>query len=266
MSNIFISIWLPILFGLVFFSSFVHGIDLLPRIKNDVMYLSVNNIQYPQNIIEQDINSGLPNNINLIISLTRNGQQRFLTSVNYQITYDLWDEIYNVTINHADGVQKISFENSTLLVDFINNLTFTSGNILKEIDSTEVHQLKAMVLVNPVKTERIKKIRAWIATSQGYTYEQNSDEQVLIANARPAPVTSSIKVPVIPREQVSGKLGTIAHQRRVDISDSAVARPRFQKLFDQILDQYMDPDEIPALWRSEQVSLDITQQSLINEK
>ena len=258
MSNIFISIWLPILFGLIFFSSFVHGIDLLPRIKNDVMYLSVNNIQYPKNIIEQDINSGLPNNISLIISLTRNRQQRFLTSVNYQITYDLWDEIYNVNISHAGGVQKVSFETSTLLVGFINNLTFTSGNILKEIDSTEVHQLKAMVLVNPVKTERIKKIRAWIATSQGYTYEPDSDENNILVTSNKTPGMSS--------GQVTGKEGKRVLKRKAGLADPSIGRPRFQKLFDQILDQYMDPDEIPALWRSEQVSLDITQQSLINEK
>jgi len=258
MSNIFISIWLPILFGLVFFSSFVHGIELLPRIKNHAMHISVNNINYPKNIIEQDINSGLPNNISLIISLTKNGQQRFLTSVNYQITYDLWDEIYNVTISHADGVQKVSFESSTLLVGFINNLTFTSANILKEIDSTEVHQLKAMVLVNPVKTERIKKIRAWIATSQGYTYEPERDEKNILVTSNKTPIMSS--------GQITGKEGKRVLKRKAGLADASIGRPRFQKLFDQILDQYMDPDEIPALWRSEQISLDITQQSLINEK
>jgi len=258
MSNVFISIWLLVLCWLALFSSNVIAIELTPRIENHAMHISVNNIQYPKNIIEQDINSGLPNNISLIISLTRNGQQCFLTSVNYQITYDLWDEIYNVNISHADGVQKISFENSTLLVDFINNLTFTSANILKEIDSTEVHQLKAMVLVNPVKTERIKKIRAWIATSQGYTYEPERDENNIL-------VTSN-KTPLISSGQITGKEGKRVLKRKAGLADASIGRPRFQKLFDQILDQYMDPDEIPALWRSEQVSLDITQQSLINEK
>jgi len=266
MSNKFISIGILALFWFALFPSLARGIELLPMIKNDALHISVDNINYPRNIIEQDINSGLPNNINLIISLTKNGQQRFFALVNYQITYDLWDEIYNVKISNDIYKKNITFENRDLLVKFISHLNFISEDILKKMGTTDIYQLKALVLVNPVKTERIKKIRAWIATSQGYTYEHNSDEQVLIAAARPAPVTSSVKVPVISREQVEGKIGTIALQRRVAIADSALARPRFQKLFDRILDQYMNPDEMPALWRSEQVSVDITQKSLINEK
>ena len=34
------------------------------------------------------------------------------------------------------------------------------------------------------------------------------------------------------------------------------ARPRFQKLFDKILEQYITRDEIPALWSSETVTFD----------
>jgi len=258
MLNIFISIGIPALFGLALFSSFARGIELQPIIKNGLLHISVDNIKYPKNIIEQDINSGLPNNISLIISLTKNGKQHFFTSVNYQITYDLWDEIYNVDISHANRIQKISFENSALLVEFITHLIFISEDILKEINTTEEYQLKAMVLVNPVKTERIKKIRAWIATSQGYTYESDSDEKNIVVTSNKSPLMSS--------GQVTANEGKRVLKRKITLADASLGRPRFQKLFDQILDQYMDPDEIPALWRSEQVNLDITKQSLINEK
>ena len=44
------------------------------------------------------------------------------------------------------------------------------------------------------------------------------------------------------------------------------ARPRFQKLFDQLLEQHLATADTPALWRSDVASINISLVNSVNEK
>ncbi len=218
---------------LVLFANTVNGIELESRISNNVLTVRVSEINYPKNIIENELNSGLPNNFNVIFSVKNNKEIRFVKNINYQVTFDLWDEVYIIqtTLDNKTTLEEIVDEKS-LVIDFINNITFENIGMLAELQQDQGYQLTAQVLVNPVNTERIEKIRRWIAKSQGFSELSEHNQH-----------TRS------PRAISKASVGSSASITDTGIGGSA--RPRFQKLFDQIMEQYMELNETPALWKSE---------------
>tara|TARA_R110001583_G_scaffold78901_1_gene213610 strand:+ start:3383 stop:4165 length:783 start_codon:yes stop_codon:yes gene_type:complete len=230
-----------------------QGIEISASIHNDQLTAKVNDISYPATLLDKELNSGLSNNISLLLSLYQQDNKRFAVRLNYQITYDLWDEIYTVRITDSNALSKSKRINSKAdLIAFIEEIELPTGFDMSHIQADVSFQLRAQVLVNPVKTERIKKIKAWIASSQGYTpdFEQG------LVNRPPVPINSAARV----------NSGFGQKNQTMPVDNRRLARPRFQKLFDQILEQYMTPNEVPALWRSDVAIININRSNLLNEK
>lgn len=232
-----------ILFPMLLLTITAQSAELNVRIKDTELSLSVSDINYPEHLLEKELKSGLPNDISLLVAINQDGKKVFVTRLNYQITYDLWDEIYQVrttssTIKSATQAAKPHHE----LVTLITQIRLSSKDAVRHLQTDAKYQVTAQVLVNPVKKERIDKIRNWIAESQGYVpvpEEQQGTryaERSASAPQRSAPQGANAAAIINPG----------AGGDRV-----AANRPRFQKLFDQILEQYMDEDEVPALWHSE---------------
>ncbi|MCJ8268921.1 MAG: hypothetical protein MJK04_05900, partial [Psychrosphaera sp.] len=183
---------------------------------------------------DKELDSGLPNTISLILSLSENNQPRHALTVNIQVLYDLWDEVYIVKQLSSDGVfNKRVFKTKIALVTWLGKME-QRVIAVDQLKPNARHQINARVIVNPVKTERIKKIQAWIASSNGFTHREN-------------------------RQRSNSSYVGSRSSRASGVSSSGVAAsgPRFQKLFDQILEQYMNTEQIPALWRSKQGVIDV---------
>ncbi|MFT7431675.1 MAG: hypothetical protein ACI971_002143 [Colwellia sp.] len=242
-----------VLFSCTIIASATQGIEISASIYDEHLMAKVNDINYPATLLDKQLTSGLPNNISLLFSLHQQDNKRFAVRLNYQITYDLWDEIYTVKITDSKGVSNINRVNSKAeLIAFIEDIELPTGFAIKHFKADASFQLRVQILVNPVKTERIKKIKAWIASSQGYTPDLEQD----IVNRSAVPILSAVG-----NNRALGNLNTTT-----PVDNSRFARPRFQKLFDQILEQYMNQNEVPALWRSDIAIININRSNLLNEK
>jgi hypothetical protein len=146
----------------------------------------------------------------------------------------------------SDGYQQdIQIKTLQALKDKLNRLNIGPLLNTAELTDNQRYQIKAQVIVNPVKSERIKKIQNWLATSKGFT-----------PNSETTKHSTSLM-----RDTVN----TIDGEKTPLASGVRSSGPRFKKLFDQILEQYMDSDEIPALWRSQVVTLKFTKEQLSDE-
>lgn len=190
-------------------------------------------------MLEKELNSGLQNNISIFIAFSQNEITVFNCHVSFQITYDLWDENYVVILNKNDNTRETkTINNTSEILTFLNTIRINCGEIQPQ---NERYLLQAKVLVNPVKAKRIKKIKNWIATSQGYTADAEKVSNIAIPlNAEPAK----------PVNVVGGRNNAV-----INLTNEASARPRFEKLFDKILQQYSGPNDVASLWSSETATI-----------
>lgn len=242
-----------LLINLLFYSLLMShtcaAIELSADVFEQQIKMQVTNINYPEQVLVKQLNSGLTNNISTLLSLQQDNKTVFATKINYKITYDLWDEVYQLVITNSFGepVSKV-IDNKEQLLIMLNQLDFSSHEAFMQLQPQKRYQVKVQILVNPVASERINKIRAWIATSQGYSLDPEQSQ-----HNKAAPVT----------QKFIGNLG--ANDQGISVIRSS-ARPRFQKLFDQLLEQHLASADTPALWRSDVASINISLVSSINEK
>ncbi|SFC01486.1 hypothetical protein [Pseudoalteromonas denitrificans] len=237
---------------IVFMSHTSFAITVKQSVKNEQLNIKMTDINYPKSILDKELNSGLPNNISLHLSASVQGEKVFIFTLNHQITYDLWDEIYIIKTSTSEKSSHLEvIKTASELREFISNIGMLSSNALKQLEPNVTYEINAQILVNPVNSKRIEKIQNWIATSQGYTYNSNESQH------NRAPLSNESRALKV------GKIDNISNNSSENLN---AARPRFQKLFDQILEQYMSSDEVPALWRSKIIKNDINIQNLLDEK
>lgn len=248
-STFIISLIISVLLHCLFLSRPCAAIELSADISEQQIKMQVSNVNYPEQALVKQLNSGLTNNISALLSLHQGDKTVFVAKINYQITYDLWDETYQLVITNSFGepVSKV-IDNKALLMSILNQLDFTSHEAFMQLQPQERYQVKVQIFVNPVASERINKIRAWIATSQGYSVDPDKNQL-----NKAAPVT----VKTITNPKTNESITTFS---------ASPARPRFQKLFDQLLEQHLASADTPALWRSEVASINISLANSINEK
>lgn len=247
--NSFLIVSFSILLSYVSLSRSCIAIELSTDISEQKIKMQVSNINYPEEILAKQLNSGLPNNISALFSLQQANETVFVAKINYQITYDLWDEVYQLVISNSfdEPVSKV-INSKALLMSMLNQINFTSHEAFMQLQPKKHYEVKVKILVNPVASERINKIRAWIATSQGYSVDPEKSQL-----NKPAPVSR----------------GSINNQGINDPSihfTTSSARPRFQKLFDQLLEQHIAATDTPALWQSDVASINISLAIKSNEK
>ncbi|MCJ8271472.1 MAG: DUF4390 domain-containing protein [Psychrosphaera sp.] len=212
------------------------ALTVSPTISDGRLSVTVGDINYPKTALDKALKSGLPNNIGLWLTLTRDDKEVHVAHLNHQITYDLWDEVYQVQTTSTTGVQSSQMVSSqTQLLSQLSSIALGNVVPVAVLQPRGQYRLKAQVIVNPVQVERIKKIQAWIASSQGY--DKPSAHQLGASG-------------------LGQGLQTRA-EHSVATTGVSSAGPRFQKLFDQILAQYMSSEKMPALWHSKAVTAEL---------
>ena len=234
--------------------SFVSGsicsaIELSTHITKQEVTIYVRDINYPEQMLQKQLNSGLPNNISMLLSLKQSDNIISMEKYNYKITYDLWDEVYLVVKSSSNNQPPSKvISNEIALMGMLNQLSVSSREFYLQLQPKKQYQVTLQVLVNPVTTQRINKIRTWIANSQGHTLDLEQSQQNKSPPETGHPMTSQIA------------------NRQNKVSSTRSGRPRFQKLFDQLLEQHLASVQMPALWRSDIASTDLSLVSSGNEE
>ncbi|WP_448565023.1 hypothetical protein [Thalassotalea ganghwensis] len=234
----------------LFFVFTANAIHLNVKIDSGQLTAIITDINYPQSMLEKELNSGLQNNISVSIAVNQNKKNIHNCDLSFQITYDLWDENYVVTIKKNNGLRttKLLGSSSEILV-FLNTISVNCSEVLAKITKNDVYLFQAKVLVNPVKAKRIKRIKNWIATSRGHSVDSDKNSNTQI-NESPS----------------NANLNEEQSVETMSFPSQAPARPRFEKLFDKILQQYSGPDDVAYLWSSEVATLSVNLGALNDEK
>lgn len=224
------------LFALACLSSFAQALTLSSSISDGKVSATLSDIDYPTTVLVKALNSGLPNNINVLVIVSDNDKALYLHSVNHQITYDLWDEVYQVTTVHSNGQSKRDAVASLpVLLQQLSRITIDNITNNAVLASQLHYQLSAQVVINPVHVDQIEKIQAWLS---------NQSNQVL-------------------SQPTTGHSNSAAGSGNLTISTIGVSSgPRFKKLFDKILEQQRQSNQTPALWRSKKVTTAINRAKL----
>ena len=244
-------------------SSTLFSAEMSIDFNNKNLSANIRNINLPVNLLLLELKSGLPNYVNLIVIVGNERESIYQYSLSLIVTYDLWDEHYMVNRFDPTGHKKVNIKGDQELLVYLANHQLRNFVDLSKITNTKVLTLSYRILFNPVKAERIKKIKNWIRTSNGFDEldEEDNDSGELnssVLASRRSTNTNSNRPPI-----------TDANGNRLDFSGgtpSVSSGPRFQKLFDKILEQNMSGDSVAADWKSEVVSKTFSLTELINEK
>jgi hypothetical protein len=191
--------------------------------------VEVKGLQLPSSTMVKAITSGLPNHLSLQFALHADDTVVQRRSIDYQVTFDLWDEVFRVKISNGTNQRLVVFEEIKLLFKELS-----SARLTMDIPGN-VQAISAQMVVNPIEVARIKRIHRWIAQSKGHEVDEDEPLQVRDnANLQRLAPPSSVT-------RASNTDGLKLH---------TVVTPRFEKLFDRLLKEYADPNDIPALWKS----------------
>ncbi|TQV89672.1 hypothetical protein [Aliikangiella coralliicola] len=241
---------------LTFHSVIVSGQNIKLKLTETKLTSYLLEIEYPERLVYQELKSGLPNMIDFIIKLKDETSQISRQKFSLIITYDLWDEHYSISRLDSGSLTQQLVKDENELKNAISNIAFADFYTFGKRPSTDAqlnkeYSISIQVLFNPVRAERVKKILNWIRTSNGYD-EVNEQSEFTLASRQSA----ASKPPSNPVNIIAGD----SHKRTVNSGG-----PRFQKLFDKILEQQMSDDQTSAQWKSQVITQSFTLKSLARE-
>ncbi len=171
----------------IFILNTSFAFTIIPNIKNNQFQILIKDLKTPENF-ERDLKSGL-NNI-IVFRIYFDGAKDLSFERVYKITvkYDLWDEVYFLTILPENKVQgdKFIFKSEADIVTFfkliqlviIDTIDFSKLNIAKQT----LIQFQGTAFFNPIAAEKIEKINKWVL--QNSTPLTTGGESFLDGNSR----------------------------------------------------------------------------------
>ncbi len=213
----------------------------------------VKKIELPRELFLKEVKSGLPNIINMSLKLEQGGIVRSDNTVELVITYDLWDEHFYVNYIQRGMISQAIYYNEDTLFNAITNIRFESVVSEKISNTKKSANLIFRTIFNPVNMEKVKRIQAWIKSSNGFDIS-TSDK----ISTNPTPKIGSITIKSKPKI-------TNGNKPSINFVENS-SGPRFKKLFDKILEENMSGDLIAAQWKSKVTTTNIPITSLINEQ
>ena len=222
------------------FISRSYATDISVSIDNHVISANILNINYNRNVMQEELKSGLPNELDVVLKMSSQNTVFHRYSLSFVITYDLWDEQYIVKRLDSKSSTRRVFSDENALFAYLENIEITGLYKFSNLSGNSPFLLTYRSFFNTVKSERIKRIRNWIRTSNGYKELESDDEQVTPIHSRP--IAGSVAI--------QHGIGAIT-KIQSPVTSSA---PRFQKLFDKILEEHMSEESISAQWKSKPYS------------
>ncbi len=210
----------------------VNAFQLEVMKKESGFFFALNDIEYSEALFKSEMNSGLPNDIELVLILNdRLGTVGF-QKVRYRVTYDLWDENYLCERLLAGVTTRSTISNYHDLLAELSNLQIPNAFSQDLFVGGESYFLMAQVTLNSISEKRIERIKNWVSSNRiSHSREVSSSGASLSGGAN-----------------IRGSGG-----------------PTFKKLFDRILEKYMSDDKTSAQWRSEFVRSEPFSLGVVNE-
>lgn len=120
--------------------------------------LHLKDIPWPKGFIDE-LDSGLNVKIAIICELTNeNNTKHELDQIHIKVRYDLWNEAYNIDLNSTSFI----FKTKKQLLDFFSDLPL-NGLAKSKLKNGDL--LNLIVLLNPIKDEKLEQIRKWISAN-----------------------------------------------------------------------------------------------------
>lgn len=221
------------------------------KLNKDTLIISTSNINYPQDILNIELRSGLPNTIDLLIILSQNGIQLTQKIKRFSVTYDLWDEFYLIKELGSNKNNDVRVDSDKALKKALSSFDIFMPYDSKLFDPEIPIAVSAQILFNPVQSQRVKKIQNWIRTSKGFDKFNNEDELNSDSSSQSNTSPSAINSVGRAGQQALASNTEIGSLSRLNAASSNPSSgPRFKKLFDKILEQNLSEDSIAAQWRS----------------
>lgn len=193
--------------------------ELVPVVNGDRVGMRIEGLSLPTSL-NKDLKSGLTNRILIRVILLADTNVVERKAVEVDVTYDLWDENFRLTVNvdhkivHTEVIATTGAVVAAVSSPAIPDV-FLIGPPIREAKYT----LKGEILLNPIEREKMDKLRKWVA--------ENNSNATATSPAYPDPTGLSAPLPT------------------ASPSDS---------LFNRLFEQYARGDDIAASWHVTLVS------------
>lgn len=221
------------------------------ELDEEKLQISTSNINYPPDILNIELKSGLPNTIELLIILSQEGSPLIQKIKHFSVIYDLWDEFYLIHELGTDTSTDMRVDSDKALKKVLSSLDIVIPYDPKLFDPQIPITVSAQIFFNPVQSQRVKKIQNWIRSSKGFDKFSNEDE-LKSDSSSPSNTSSSANNSAGRASQQTLGINTavISLSPLSTAGSNPSSGPRFKKLFDKILEQHLSEDSIAAQWRS----------------
>jgi hypothetical protein len=137
--------------------------QLVPTLKQQHLGVLIKDVQLPQTI-RNDLRSGLTSRILVQVVLSQESQSLARRAVEITVKYDLWDEMFSVTMA-VDNTAVMSNTYSSLdeIVAMLSSLSIPDLFPVAQLPGSKDLVVVVRLLFNPVEKERMEEIRKWVA-------------------------------------------------------------------------------------------------------
>ncbi len=236
-----------VLIGYFLFPASLVATEVSLSVVDGHVIANFNQIDYPVKLLKQELKSGLPNTIDVVIKIKRDSEVFFQEAYRFNMIYDLWEEMFFVTRTVRSGVIRKQFKNDDVLLDYLSNLNKVKLLLTDNAMRAKKLTVSFQIFFNPVQSERIKKIQQWMKSSY---VDSNKVKTGQFTARKQSPRNITRRSREHSESSVTGIVGS---------------GPRFQKLFDKILEQHVSEGSMAAQWKSEPVLKEFSVKSIVNE-
>jgi hypothetical protein len=193
--------------------------ELTPLVNGNRVGILIHGLSLPASL-NKDLKSGLTNRILIRVTLLADSRVVDRKAVEVDVTYDLWDENFRLTVNldhkvvHTEVIATIGAVLATVSSPSLPDV-FVVSAATREASYT----LKGEILLNPIEREKLDKLRKWV--------EENNSNATATGSGLPDPTGLTAPLPT-----------------------TSASDPLFNRLFEQ----YARGDDIAAFWHMTLVS------------
>ena len=181
--------------------------ELTPVVRERTIGVHMTGIAWPSTL-PKDLVSGLTNTLLIHVSLFAESRQLDQKTVLVAIKYDLWGEVFALTVTVDEKVISTRTDETQQQIDaFLANLDLPDLFATSKVPKDAAATLQVQVLLNPIERERLEAIKKWV-----------------IQNNTSIPADTS------------------------GFGDKRVGNSRSNELFNKIFEQYAEGADAAAAW------------------
>lgn len=150
--------------GLLFLlSSCCYGITLESKLKDKKLDFTIKEVPLSIESFDKNIKSGISNKF--VAKLTFSSEKEIFTQeINIKITYDLWDELFQVKLGNENITKEFKLNNINAVKEFLSTYSFHFE--ITKLQKNIKHTANFELVLDPFSKEKRQKIKAWISENR----------------------------------------------------------------------------------------------------